>query len=103
MFRREIIKVLALLGIMALVGFWSYYSSEQDKKQLELKRQQEITQTAKDYNDGLWYLEKGNFEGAKSRLSRFYDGKYNNEEKYKDAQILAVYAMARYREWEPGV
>jgi hypothetical protein len=96
-------KILITIGVVIVGLLLAFYSSEQDKKQAEMKKQQEIVQTAKDYNDGLWDLEKGNFEGAKSRLYHFYDGKYNNDEKYKDAQVLAIYALARYKEYEPGI
>ena len=95
-------KKKGIIIILVIISALAYHISTVREEQAVLAKQKEIEQTAKDYNDGLWYIEKENFEDAKKSLYRFYDGKYNGEEEYKDAQILAMYATARYDEWAPN-
>lgn len=94
--------IIIFLAIIASICLAQHISTVREEQAIVAK-QKEIEQTAKDYNDGLWYIEKGNFEDARIRLNRFYNGKYNSDEKYKDAQMLAIYSTARYDEWAPNV
>lgn len=97
------IFLLAFVIVVILILYFGRASDIKAQKQAELNNQHEIEQIAKDYNDGLWYLENRNFKDAEIKLNRFKDGKYNNDEKYKDAQILSIYATARYDEHRPDV
>lgn len=91
---------------IALLGFSNYNAKQARETAIQQQQEAQRIEEArieKDYNDGLWYVSKGNFKDAKDKLNRFYDGKFNGNEPYKDAQVLAVYAKAGYYENETGV
>jgi hypothetical protein len=90
-------KLWITIGIIALLLIiWNNHRSAEQARQ-------DIIKTEQMYTEGIQYIDSGNYERAMATLARFKDGKYNTEEKYRDAQVISLYASARRWEYAPGI
>lgn len=96
--KKLIFEIIGVICVIFLVCWYQQYSEEQ----ANIKKQREIEFIAASYDNGVQYIKKENFKDAKDKLHFFKDGSYNNDEKYKDAQVLSIYAEAKYDEYMPG-
>lgn len=95
-------KSISLIVIMLIaVGYFSlnsYIKIQIDagvqKKLDALPMNQPLDAVESGYNNGVSALKNGYFDTARKYLQDFSDGKYNEDNKYKDAQILFLYADA---------
>jgi hypothetical protein len=91
-----IIVVTFLAMIVVFTGVFMAVLSNKPVEKVQAETQEnKVSDIDKKYNEGIVFIEKYDYMSACTALTIFSEGNYNNDEKFKDAQMVFFYAQAQ--------
>jgi len=91
-----IIGVTFLAMIVVFTGvFMAVLSNKPVEKVQAATQENAVSDIDKKYNEGIAFIDKYDYMSACTALTIFSEGNYNNDEKFKDVQMVFFYAQAQ--------